>query len=89
MLNIVWTNIDVGFYGSTFHIIWQQSKNILKFLTHRRGVPAQPIYNGYCHAAEKYGVLPRVNVSYGNGSKVSVTVSSLIMAAVVAVLFRV
>ncbi|XP_037046668.1 beta-hexosaminidase subunit alpha-like [Bradysia coprophila] len=54
-----------------------------------RGVPAQPIYNGYCHGTEKYGVLPRVNVSYGSGSNVSITISLLMLAAVVPLLFTI
>ncbi len=48
----------------------------------RRGVPAQPIYNGYCHATEKYGLLPRISVN--NGNKVSATLSLLFVALLMA-----
>ncbi|KAJ6643163.1 Beta-hexosaminidase subunit beta [Pseudolycoriella hygida] len=49
-----------------------------------RGVPAQPIYNGYCHMTEKYGILPRVEYSYGN--TISVTFLLLFMASAVAII---
>jgi len=51
----------------------------------RRGVAAQPIYNGYCHSTEKYGILPRVDVNTGNGYKVSVTISVFIMSLTVSI----
>lgn len=54
------------------------------FLTFlRRGVPAQPIYNGYCHATEKYGILPRV-VSYGN--KISSSLIVMLIALIVSII---